>query len=158
MKLLVVASQSFLMRYFTSFTLLILSSTFSFSFETESMAIFPSFTVDTTQGAAASGFIVHATNTTTHIDSECPVPEVYNWSVADGVQGVDWDFVEGTTVHDENVAIEFISQGCFQIQMNVIECSTQNIAPPVDITVAGTPEIIVNDLESFQSCTEINVS
>ena len=146
------------MRYFTSFTLLILSASFSFAMEAETAVILPSFSVDTTQGAADSGFIVHATNTATHIDEECPVPEVYNWSVADGVQGVDWDFVEGTSLHDEHVAIEFVTQGCFQIQMNVIECFTQNIAPPIDITVAGTPEIMVNDIAPLSTCEDINVS
>jgi len=158
MRLLAAAPQSFLMRYFTSFTLLILSASLSFAIDAEMAVILPSFDVDATHGAAASGFIVHATNTTTHIDSECPFPEVFNWSVADGVQGVDWNFVEGTTLHDEHVAIEFISQGCFQIQMYVIECSTQNIAPPIDITVAGTTEIFVNDIDPISTCADINVS
>jgi hypothetical protein len=158
MRPLEAASMSFLMRYFTSFTLLILSSSFSFANGAVPAVLFASFVVDNTQGAADSGFIVHATNTTTHINYDCPIPLVFNWSVADGVQGVDWDFVEGTALNDENVAIEFITQGCFQIQMNIIECFAQNIASPIDITVAGTPDIIVNDFAPLSSCEDINVS
>jgi gliding motility-associated-like protein len=77
--------------------------------------------------------------------------------VSGGVQGLDWEFAEGTAANDVTVAIEFMTQGCYQIQMSVLECSTQNNATPIDITVAGQPDITFNDISSLSSCTNINV-
>ena len=109
------------------------------------------------QGAGSSGFIVHTTNTTIDIDTGCANPEVYTWSVNGGTQGLDWVFAEGTSANDVTVAIEFITQGCYQIQMSVLECATQNNATPIEITVAGQPDITFNDISSLTSCTNINV-
>ena len=137
--------------------ILIFSSALSFATEADNLFILPSFTVDATQGAGSSGFIVHTTNTTIDIDTGCANPEVYTWSVSGGTQGVDWIFAEGTSANDVTVAIEFITQGCYQIQMSVLECATQNNATPIDITVAGQPDITFNDISSLTSCTNINV-
>ena len=137
--------------------ILIFSSALSFATEADNLFILPSFTVDATQGAGSSGFIVHTTNTTIDIDTGCANPEVYTWSVSGGTQGVDWVFAEGTSANDVTVAIEFITQGCYQIQMSVLECATQNNATPIDITVAGQPDITFNDISSLTSCTNVNV-
>jgi gliding motility-associated-like protein len=135
---------------------LIANSVLSFANEADNAFVLPSFTVDATQGGVSSGFIVHTTNTTTDIDTGCPNPEVYTWSVSSGVQGVDWNFVEGTSANDVDVAIEFITQGCYEIQMSVLECATQNSATPIDITVAGSPDITINDTASLSTCTNID--
>ena len=135
---------------------LILSSAISFAIEAEEVFILPSFDVDLTQGASDSGFIVHATNTTTDIDPNCTDPIDYTWSVSDGVEGIDWDFVEGTSASDEDVAIEFITQGCYDIHMSAEECLTGNSAAPETITVAGKPNVTSPDAD-LSSCTNINV-
>ena len=137
--------------------ILLFSSALSFAIDVDNIFILPSFTVDATEGAGASGFIVHTTNTTIDIDTGCANPEVYTWSVNGGAQGFDWEFVEGTSANDVTVAIEFMTQGCYQIQMSVLECATQNNATPIDITVAGQPDITFNDISSLSSCTNINV-
>jgi hypothetical protein len=137
--------------------ILLFSSTLSFAIDVDNIFILPSFTVDATQGAGSSGFIVHTTNTTIDIDTGCVNPEVYTWSVSGGVEGFDWGFAEGTSANDVTVAIEFMTQGCYQIQMSVLECATQNSATPIDITVAGQPNITFNDISSLSSCTNINV-
>jgi gliding motility-associated-like protein len=137
--------------------ILLFSSALSFAIDVDNIFILPSFTVDATEGAGSSGFIVHTTNTTIDIDTDCALPEVYTWSVNGGVQGFDWEFAEGTSENDVTVAIEFITQGCYQIQMSVLECNTQNNATPIEITVAGQPDITFNDISSLSSCTNINV-
>ena len=149
MKHIFTISLCFLALSLSSIALLIICSSFSFAHEAENIFILPSFTVDATQGVGSSGFIVHTTNTTTDIDTGCAQPEVYTWSVSGGAQGVDWVFAEGTAANDVTVAIEFITQGCFQIQMWVLECNTQNTATPIEITVAGQLGITITACDSY---------
>jgi len=135
------------------------SCAFSYATEAEAGELFisPSFTVDAVEGSSNSGFIVHTTNTTTDLDPGCVSTPVYTWSVNSGVEGVDWVFVEGTTVNTTDVAIEFINQGCYDILLGVLHCATEANAPITEIRVAGTPQITVNNFASLSSCTNDNI-
>ncbi|PCJ81087.1 MAG: hypothetical protein COA49_07230 [Bacteroidetes bacterium] len=139
--------------------IILFSCAISYATESRSAELFilPSFTVDAVQGSSNAGFIVHTTNTTTDLDPGCATPPIYTWSINSGVEGVDWFFTEGTNLNSTNVAIEFVTQGCYDISLNVLDCATAANAPVTEITVAGTPDIVVNNFTSLSSCTNDNI-
>ena len=81
--------------------------------------VLPSFTVDATEGVQASGFVVHFTNTSINVDETCGLPVSYAWTIDNGAMGVDWILVEGTTETTTDLAVEFITQGCYNVQVEV---------------------------------------
>ena len=50
--------------------------------------VLPSFTVDVTEGAQASGLVVHCTNTSINIDETCGTDVSYTWTIDNGTMGV----------------------------------------------------------------------
>jgi gliding motility-associated-like protein len=112
--------------------------------------ILPSFTVDETQGQLGTGFIVTCTNTTSNTDPDCAATLIYTWSVDNGVQGVDWDFLSDENSTD--MMIGFFTAGCYDIHLNVIECVTSIGANPTSIIVSGTPEINIPSASSLDIC------
>ena len=112
--------------------------------------IIPSFTVDETQGQLGTGFIVTCTNTTSNTDPDCAATLIYTWSVDNGVQGVDWDFLSDENSTD--MMIGFFTAGCYDIHLNVIECVTSIGANPTSIIVSGTPEINIPSASSLDIC------
>ena len=112
--------------------------------------IIPSFTVDVTQGQVGTGFMVNCTNTTTDLDPSCTESLTYTWSINNGVQGEDWDFLFDE--NSEDMTIGFFTAGCYDIQLNVIECLNTSGAPPITIIVSGVPEIMITNASSLDIC------
>ena len=129
-----------------------MNSTFMIASDTE-LLVLPSFTLDVDEGPESAGFTVHCTNTSLNIDETCGTTVVYDWSLNNGVQGVDWIFVEGTSSTTTDLAIEFINQGCYLITLNATDCNNSSDSAPQEITVAGAPEIFVNDFTSTSTCS-----
>ena len=71
------------------FCLIALNSTFIIASNTE-LLVLPSFVIDVNEGAENVGFVVHCTNTSLNIDETCGTTVVYDWSLNNGVQGVDF--------------------------------------------------------------------
>jgi gliding motility-associated-like protein len=117
------------------------------------IAVLPSFTVDATQGAEAAGFVVHCTNTSINIDESCGTTVTYSWDINNGVQGTDWIFVEGTSSTTQDLAIEFINQGCYIVTLTATDCNNTSDSAPLELTVAGAPEIFVSDFTAFSTCS-----
>ena len=115
--------------------------------------VLPSFTVDATEGVQASGFVVHFTNTSINVDETCGVPVSYAWTIDNGAMGVDWILVEGTTGTSTDLAVEFITQGCYNVQLVASDCNNVASSAPTEITVAGPPEIFVDDFTAFSTCS-----
>ena len=112
--------------------------------------LLPSFTVDVTQGQVGTGFMVNCTNTTTDLDPNCTESLTYTWSINNGVQGEDWDFLFDE--NSEDMTIGFFTAGCYDIQLNVIECLNTSGAPPITIIVSGVPEIMITNASSLDIC------
>jgi len=134
------------------FCLIALNSTFIIASNTE-LLVLPSFVIDVNEGAENVGFVVHCTNTSLNIDETCGTTVVYDWSLNNGVQGVDWIFVEGTSSTTTDLAIEFINQGCYLITLNATDCNNSSDSAPQEVTVAGPPEIFVNDFTASSTCS-----
>ena len=117
----------------------------------------PSFTTDSTQGQVENGFVVNCTNTTSDLDPSCTTDETYTWSVNNGLEGIDWGFVGGSNANSTNVSIAFINAGCYDIQLNVIECATSIGASPTTIFVSRMPEINITNASSLSICEGDNV-
>jgi len=139
-------------RYVFVFCMIAMNSTFMIASDTE-LLVLPSFTLDVDEGPESAGFTVHCTNTSLNIDETCGTTVVYDWSLNNGVQGVDWIFVEGTSSTTTDLAIEFINQGCYLITLNATDCNNSSDSAPQEITVAGAPEIFVNDFTSTSTCS-----
>jgi len=116
----------------------------------EGGVILPSFIVDVDQGQVDGVFLVNCTNTTTDLDPGCSEPLVFTWSVNTGVQGMDWDFLFDE--NSEDMTIGFFTAGCYDIQLNVIECVTSIGANPTSIIVSGVPEISITNASSLDIC------
>lgn len=147
--------KSYLLRASLLAFILILFSINSFragSLESDGGVVLPSFTVDATQGQVGTGFIVNCVNTTSNLDPDCTEPLTYTWSVNSGTQGIDWDFLAGTTSNSTNVTIGFINAGCYDIGLNVIECLTPIGASPTTIIISGVPEINITNASSLDIC------
>jgi gliding motility-associated-like protein len=141
-------------RSFLFFGLLVISSMLNEVAASEDVVlVLPSFTVDATLGAANSGFIVHCTDTSLNIDETCGTTVTYDWALDNGVQGTDWIFVEGTSSTTQDIAIEFFSQGCYSITVTVTDCINTAESLATEITVAGPPEIIVEDFTAVSTCS-----
>ncbi|MAO45735.1 MAG: hypothetical protein CL823_01145 [Crocinitomicaceae bacterium] len=115
--------------------------------------VLPSFTVDVTEGAQASGLVVHCTNTSINIDETCGTNVSYAWSIDNGAMGVDWILVEGTTETTQNLAVEFITQGCYNITLTASDCNNVANTSPTEITIAGPPQLIIDDFTSVSTCS-----
>ena len=139
-------------RYVFVFCLIAMSSAFITASDTE-LLVLPSFVIDVTEGAENAVFVVHCTNTSLNIDETCGTTVVYEWSLNNGVQGVDWIFVEGTSSTTTDIAIEFINQGCYLISLNATDCNNSSDSSPTEVTVAGPPEIFVNDFTASSTCS-----
>lgn len=120
--------------------------------------LLPSFSVDVTQGQVGTGFIVNCTNTTTDLDPGCTESLTYTWSINNGVQGVDWDFLSNTNANSTDVIIGFLTAGCYDIQLNVIECLNTIGANPITIIVSGVPEINIPSASSIDICAGNSVN
>jgi hypothetical protein len=68
-----------------------MNSAFIIASDTE-LLVLPSFVIDVTEGAENASFVVHCTNTSLNIDETFGTNVFYDWSLNNGVQGVDWIF------------------------------------------------------------------
>lgn len=117
-------------------------------------AVLPSFTADVLEGAEGGGFVVTFTNTSINIDETCGTPVAYTWSVDAGTEGPDWNFVGGTNANSQDIQIEFITQGCYNVMLNAVDCNNNSDSAPTEITVAGAPQIFVNDFTANTNCSD----
>ena len=109
------------------FGIFILCSTFQLAWSYEgSTSVLPSFVVDATEGLQGSGFVVHFTNTSVGIDESCGTPVSYGWTIDNGVEGVDWDYVEGTSATTVDLAVEFYIEGCYNVILTGTDCAGVN--------------------------------
>lgn len=133
-------------------TLITMSSFATDDLVADGRVVLPSFTVDATQGQVENGFIVNCTNTTSDTDPGCSESLTYTWSMNNGIQGVDWDFIFGTDANSIDASIAFITAGCYDIQLNVTECATSIGATPASIIVSSMPEIYITNASSLDIC------
>ena len=107
----------------------------------ESLSVLPSFTADATEGFQNSGFVVQFTNTSLAIDESCGTPVSYSWFIDNGTEGVDWVYVNGTNATTEHLAVEFITEGCYNVELSATDClgsATSMDSNDSEITIAGT--------------------
>ena len=133
------------------FTLCSLASTAIAS--SESLSVLPSFTADATEGFQNSGFVVQFTNTSILIDESCGTLVSYVWSIDNGAEGVDWVYVNGTDATTEHLAVEFVTEGCYNVELSATDCLGPEISQPTEITVAGIPEIFVDEFTTVSFCS-----
>ena len=136
------------------FGIFMLCSTFQLAWSSEgSTSVLPSFVVDATEGLQGSGFIVHFTNTSVGIDESCGTPVSYAWTIDNGVEGIDWNYVEGTGATTVDLAVEFFIEGCYNVILTGTDCAGVNFSQPEEITVAGDPELFYTNYSSDGTCT-----
>ncbi len=136
------------------FGILTLSSIFqeAWSFE-GSASVLPLFTTDATEGLQGSGFVVHFTNTSVGINESCGTPVSYAWTIDNGSEGVDWDYVESTNANTVDLAVEFYNEGCYDVTLIGTDCAGVNSTQPLEITVAGDPELFYTNYATNGTCT-----
>lgn len=133
--------------------LVAISALLSTAYASES-AVLPSFTADVLEGAEGGGFVATFTNTSINIDETCGTPVAYTWSVDAGTEGADWNFVGGTNANSQDIQIEFFTQGCYNVILNAVDCNNDSDSAPTEITVAGAPQIFVNDFTANTNCSD----
>lgn len=122
-----------------------------------SSIVIPSFTVDSSSGIEGDGYIVNFTNTSSAINESCGLDVTYVWAIDTGTEGIDWVYVNGTNATSEDLAIEFITQGCYNVTLFASDCNGNAISNETEITVAGPIQLIVQDFTAISNCTNGSV-
>ena len=67
----------------------------------------------------------------------CNVPTSWSWTITPGMEGQDWEFVNGTDENSENPEVQFLTFGIYSVALEVSNAfGSDSITSPV--TVLGT--------------------
>ena len=84
-------------------------------------------------------------------------PISWTWNIS-GVEGTDYNYVNGTTSTSQEPSVEFISSGSYDIQLEVSDgISTQTELKPAYIAVIPQPSAI-DLIEGFEDYTSLDVT
>ncbi|MEJ8803940.1 Ig-like domain-containing protein [Pontibacter sp. H249] len=86
----------------------------------------------------------------------CPIS--YNWTILDGVQGVDWVFSSGTS-NSASVTLKFLKPGTYRIRLKTFTdgCGEDEVIKPITITEAAKANFDFS-LDNAAGCQELLVS
>ncbi|WP_299819055.1 gliding motility-associated C-terminal domain-containing protein [uncultured Pontibacter sp.] len=86
----------------------------------------------------------------------CPIS--YNWSILDGVQGVDWVFTSGGS-GSAGVTLKFLKPGTYRIRLKTFTdgCGEDEVIKPITITESASAKFDFN-LDKASGCQNLLVS